>query len=110
MKILNKIFHPFWKLLLSGPPFFYGWFAFIRDEFLPENIKNKLILSSMVDMMNWYWWVILGLFLFSLITVIRPFNFKKQNKISEEKFSIKELNIRLTDKPHKCSYCGYHIH
>ncbi|MCH8942887.1 MAG: hypothetical protein IIA48_10690 [Bacteroidetes bacterium] len=107
MKIINKIFHPFWKLLLYVPPFIYGWFAFIRDEFLPEDIKNKLILSSVIDMIDWYWWVIIGLFLFSVITLIMPMNFIKHHQISDKKLSAKEINIRLTERPHKCSYCDY---
>lgn len=55
------LFKPIKKIMLIGIPFFYGWFALIRDEFLPIEWKEKLRLFGIFNMLAWYWWVIIGL-------------------------------------------------
>lgn len=65
-KLLNSIIFPIWKWLLIG----YGLLAFLRDEFVPEQITNKLRIIKMIDIINWYWWVIIGLVFWAIVTVI----------------------------------------
>jgi hypothetical protein len=62
------LFAPLWKLLLSGPPFFYGWFAFVRDEFLPSDMADKLRIGGIFSSIDWYYWVIGGLAIWLFVT------------------------------------------
>ena len=38
----------------------YGVLSFIRDEFLPLDLAEKLRLGGLLNMIDWYWWVIFG--------------------------------------------------
>ena len=55
----KKILHPIWKLVVAGPPFIYGWYAFVQNEFFNDTGLFKVV--------PWYWWVIAGLMLFIII-------------------------------------------
>lgn len=60
---------PIWKFIVGGPPFVYGWFAFIRDEFLPSETADRLRIGGFINIVNWYWWVIGGVIILWIITV-----------------------------------------
>jgi len=64
------VFKPIWKLVFAGPPFLYGWFALIRDDFLPQELSGKLRLGGVFSMIDWYWWVIAGLFVWGSATAL----------------------------------------
>ena len=40
--LARALFRPIRKLLISGIPFAYGWFALIRDEFLAPELADQL--------------------------------------------------------------------
>ena len=44
----------------------YGVLSFIRDEFLPLDIAEKLRLGGVFKMIDWYWWVIFGVIIWAI--------------------------------------------
>lgn len=44
----------------------YGVLSFIRDEFLPLDIAEKLRLRGIFKMIDWYWWVIFGVVIWAI--------------------------------------------
>lgn len=85
----NKILHPIWKLFVAGPPFIYGWFAFVRNEFFNDKGLFKII--------PWYWWVIAGLMLFIIIKAKQLSNSLKQTQKKEETMGKSEENKKQID-------------
>ncbi len=75
--LVQFLFKPIKKLFFSGIPFFYGWFSLIRDEFLPLEWKEKLRLISIFNVISWYWWIIIGLFIWLIWTAFDAVNVRK---------------------------------
>jgi len=54
-----------WRWIVAGPMTIYGVFALIRDEFLPDNLREQLRIGGLVgralDQVHWYIWLIAGL-------------------------------------------------
>jgi len=44
----------------------YGVLSFIRDEFLPLDMAEKLRLGGVLKMIDWYWWVIFGVSIWAI--------------------------------------------
>ena len=75
------LFKPVKKIILSGTPFIYGWLSLIRDEFLPLVWKEKLSLLGILNMLAWYWWVIIGLVSWLIWTAWDVANSRKNKSI-----------------------------
>jgi hypothetical protein len=107
--LLARFFLPAWKWLVAVPPWLYGWFAFIRDEFLPSHIREYWRIGGVLDMIAWYWWVIVGLSALLVITVL--YKSKPQAiAVMNQKARVTPawvINARLMDTPHKCTFCGF---
>ena len=93
----KKLLNPIWKWFLSIPPFTYGCFAFVRDEFLEDKIRDKLRLINMLDIISWYWWVIIGLVIMLIITIVYDPSKAEGNKIQKESKKNKTLRNTLRD-------------
>jgi len=105
----HRFFFPAWKWIIGGPPWLYGWFALVRDEFLPSNVRDSLRIGGIFDMIEWYWWVIIGLSALLMITVAVK---SKPHALASATTKTKTppawvINARLTDTPHKCTFCGF---
>lgn len=44
----------------------YGLLSFVRDEFLPLDMAEKLRLGGIFRMIDWYWWVIFGVIVWAI--------------------------------------------
>ena len=62
-KFISIIFNTKFIGILSAV---YGVLSFIRDEFLPLDIAEKLRLGGVFRMIDWYWWVIFGVIIWAI--------------------------------------------
>ena len=85
----KKILHPIWKLFVAGPPFIYGWYAFVRNEFFNDKGLFKVV--------PWYWWVIAGLILFIIVKAKQFSNSSKQTQKKEEPMEKSEGKMEQID-------------
>jgi len=85
---LPFLFKPFWKLIIAGPPFVFGWVEFVRDEFLNSDGLFKII--------PWYWWVILSLIILLLLKckqILQPLNRKEDEIMQPHQEGITRSNL-----------------
>jgi len=62
-KFISIIFNTKFISILSA---IYGFLSFIRDEFLPSDIAEKLRLGGVFKIVDWYWWVIFGVIVWTI--------------------------------------------
>ena len=105
----RRFFLPAWKWFLAGPPWLYGWFAFIRDEFLPSHIRDSLRIEGVLDMIAWYWWVIISLVFLLLVAVATKSRPQVYAGVTSNTKPTPAwvINARISDKLHKCTFCGF---
>lgn len=72
----------FWGILSSV----YGFLSLIRDEFLPLDMAEQYRLGGMLGTIDWYWWVIFGLVIWtiSVAWVSSQNSGNKKNQINTE--------------------------
>jgi len=58
----------------------YGVFVLIRDEFLPLEIAEKLRLGGIFKLIDWYWWVIVGLAVWALSIAWESAKYRNTNQ------------------------------
>lgn len=64
----------------------YGALSFIRDEFLPVDMAEKLRLGGVLKMIDWYWWIIFGIVVWAISVAWES---TKRSDIKETKPEIK---------------------
>ena len=108
----NRLIKPKFKWVFSGLPFLYGWFAFIKNEFLEQNIRENLQMLDLLNIIEWYWYVIIGLLIFIILTFLYEPLIILKNKIiynkhnhpkEEHKMDIigKKTVVKVGGKPPK---------
>lgn len=75
-KFISLIFSPRFLGMLST---LYGVFSLVRDEFLPLATAEKLRLGGIFEMIDWYWWVICGLIIWTLAVAWEVAKYRKEN-------------------------------
>lgn len=68
----------------------YGAFSFIRDEFLPLAMAERLRLGGLLNMIDWYWWVIFGMSVWAISVAW------KSTKTNSEKELKPKVNIEIS--------------
>ncbi|HKZ82738.1 MAG TPA: hypothetical protein VJ793_03665 [Anaerolineae bacterium] len=96
---LHYSLYPLWKWVLAGPPFIYGWFAFIRDDLLPADVASKLRLGGVFAMIEWYWWVIIAL---AIMFISTAWSASRRDKELLALFEKPKLEIYYDDNDPQC--------
>jgi hypothetical protein len=108
VNLFSSLLHPVWKLILAGPPFIYGWFAFIRDEFISPEIAEQLRLGGVFKLVNWYWWVIIGLSISLIFTAFQKSK-SKSNVFSDAfEFILKDTEFSNANNERGCAFILIH--
>ena len=84
---------PIWKWILL----IYSLFAFSKEEIIQPEIAAKLTIIKIMDIINWYWWMIAGLIVWCVVTVI---SYEKRLKLADKHLEgrINQLTDRYQDK------------
>jgi von Willebrand factor type A domain len=86
-KFISVIFNTRFIGILST---IYGVLSFIRDEFLPLDLAEKLRLGGLLNMIDWYCWVIFGVSLWAVSVAW------ESTKIHSRKESKSETKIEIS--------------
>lgn len=95
------VVRPIWAWIVTGLLGFASLLAFLRDEFLPQELDQKLKLLNIAPHWQWYWWMIAFLSMFICVVIEGSF---RASETSEKEIGLLKDKLSLVSIKRPFSY------